>query len=245
MPHSQPSTDYGPRTTDSPDAATGPEGRWAQRRGRRPLAVALLALLGFASLLLLVALGDTQVFDVRATLDWQRVRAPGLLPLMQGVSWFGFRPQGVYFTSGAIAFLFARRLHLEGGFALLAFLCGLLSGPIKGWIERPRPMADREGVVVQFAVGGYSFPSGHVLTYVIFGGFLAYLTYTLVGWRPLRVGLLTFLLGLIALVGPSRVYLGQHWATDALASYFLGTAILVSLLALYRAAKARQLAAAP
>lgn len=196
-------------------------------------------------MLLLVVLGGAAAFDVRATLGWQRVRAPGLLPLMQGVSWLGFQPQAGYLTFGAIAFLFARRLHLEGGFALLALLCGFLSGPIKGLIERPRPVAEREGIVVQFAVGGYSFPSGHVLTYTIFGGFLAYLTYTLVGWRPLRVGLLAFLLGLIALVGPSRVYLGQHWATDTLASYFLGTAILVALLALYRLVKARQLAAAP
>jgi hypothetical protein len=152
--------------------------------------------------LLLVVLGGAAAFDVRATLGWQRVRAPGLLPLMQGVSWLGFQPQAGYLTFGAIAFLFARRLHLEGGFALLALLCGFLSGPIKGLIERPRPVAEREGIVVQFAVGGYSFPSGHVLTYTIFGGFLAYLTYTLVGWRPLHVGLLAFLLGLIALVGP-------------------------------------------
>lgn len=229
---------------NEPDAAIGPEGRRAQRRGRSPLAFALLALLGFALVLILVVLGDTTAFDLRVTLGWQRVRVPGLLPLMQAVSWLGFTPQATYIGGGVLILLIALRLRLEAFFALLAFLCGMLNGAIKGLVARPRPAAV-EGLVVQFPVGGYSFPSGHVLTYVIFCGFLAYLTYTLVRWRPLRWGLLTLLLGLIALVGPSRVYLGQHWATDTLASYFLGTAILLALLVLYRAVKARQLATTP
>jgi undecaprenyl-diphosphatase len=229
------------QTRREPDAATGVEGRQAQRRGRSPLLFAALALLGFALILILVVLGDTTAFDLRVTLDWQRVQVPGLLPLMQAVSWFGFAPQSTYLGIGILALLIALRLRLEALFALLAFLGGLLNGAIKGLVERPRPMAT-EGLIVQFPVGGYSFPSGHVLTYVIFYGFLAYLAYTLVSWRPLRLGLLALLLGLVALVGPSRVYLGQHWATDTLASYFLGTAILLVLLVLYRAAKARQLA---
>ena len=227
---------------NEPTAATGLAGGRAQRRGRYPLAVALLALLGFALVLILVVLGDTTAFDLRATLGWQRVRLPGLEPLMQAVSWPGFTPQATYFGAGILLLLLALRLWLESGFALLAFLCGMFSGTIKGIVARPRPVAG-EGLVVQFPVGGYSFPSGHVLTYVIFCGFLAYLAYTLVRWRPLRRGLLTLQLGLIALVGPSRVYLGQHWATDTLASYFLGTAILIVLLILYRAAKGWQLAA--
>jgi len=225
-----------------PDAGTGVIGQRAQRRGRSPLAVALLALLGFALVLLLVVLGDTTAFDRRVTLDWQRVQVPGILPLMQAVSWVGFTPQATYLGIGIFILLFALRLRLEALFALLAFLCGMLNGALKAAVARPRPVAS-EGLVVQFPVGSYSFPSGHVMTYVIFCGFLAYLAYTLVGWRPLRWGLLALLLGLIALVGPSRVYLGQHWATDTLASYFLGTAIVLIILVLYRAAKARQLAA--
>lgn len=229
---------------DQPIAeATGPQGRRAQWRGRTALTVAALALLGFALIWLLVILGDTTALDRRVTVGWQRVTLPGLLGLMEGVSWFGFQRQSLYLTLGVLVFLILRRLYVEGVFTLVAALCSFLNGPIKGVVQRPRPVADEGGVIVQFAVGGYSFPSGHVMTYVILCGFLAYLTFTLVRWRPLRLALLTFLLGLIALVGPSRIYLGQHWATDTIASYFLGTAILLLIILGYRAAKARQLAA--
>ncbi len=222
-------------------AATGPAGRRAQWRRRGALAVAAQALVGFAIVLVLVALGDTTAFDLRVTLGWQRVTLPGLLALLEGVSWFGFQPQGTALTIGVLALLLIRRLYLESGFTLVAALCTFLNGALKDFVHRPRPVAGDDGLIVRFAVGGYSFPSGHVMSYVILGGFLAYLAYTLVRWRPLRVALLTFLLGLIALVGPSRVYLGQHWATDTLASYLLGTALLLLLIVGYRAAKARQL----
>jgi membrane-associated phospholipid phosphatase len=226
------------------DAATGPAGRRAQRRGLLPLSVAIVALFGFATLALLVGLGDTDAFDLGATRAWQRLDSPLLLRLMVAVSWFGFEPQATILGVAAIGFLFARRLHLEGAFALLAVAVSSLSGVVKALAQRPRPAADLDGVIVQSLVGGYSFPSGHVLSYTVFGGYLAYLVYTLVRPRPLCVALLVPLLGLVALVGPSRVYLGHHWLTDALASYLLGTALLVLLLALYRFAKGRQLAGA-
>ena len=38
---------------------------------------------------------------------------------------------------------------------------------------------------------------------------------------------------LILLVGPSRVFLGQHWPSDVLASYALGLAYLVVLVRVY------------
>jgi membrane-associated phospholipid phosphatase len=46
------------------------------------------------------------------------------------------------------------------------------------------------------------------------------------------------LAGLLALVGPSRIYQGHHWPTDVSASYLLGTSYLVGLIALYRRIKA-------
>src|SRR5207248_4586952 len=132
-------------------------------------------------------------------------------------------------------------LHLEVAFARLALAISVVNSALKLVAHRARPTAGTDGLRVYGHIGGGSFPSGHVLTYVLFCGFLTYLAYTLLERGALRRALLTLLVGLIVLVGPSRVYLGQHWFTDVLASYFLGTALLLALLAGYRRAKERQL----
>jgi undecaprenyl-diphosphatase len=44
---------------------------------------------------------------------------------------------------------------------------------------------------------------------------------------------------LIALIGMSRIYLGQHWASDVLGAYLLGTLTLVVNIWFYRWGKKR------
>ena len=223
-----------------PDAASGQAGRRALRQGRRPLLVALLATIGFAIVMVLVLLGDTTGLDLGVTRTLQRVHNGVLLALMEGVSWFGYDPQ-VYIIEGAIIVaLFLARLRLEAAFTLLAALGSLVYVLLKGFARRPRPVDGLDGIIAYGTSSGTSFPSGHVLNFVIFFGFLLYLTYTLAPPRAPRTALLTVLGALIVLVGPSRIYLGQHWFTDTLASYQLGTTLLIAILALYRRAKRRQ-----
>jgi membrane-associated phospholipid phosphatase len=218
--------------------------RRGQRRGRALLAAALLALLGFAALLGLVMLGDPTGFDRRVTVALQRLDFPGVTGLMLAVSWPGYTGRLIVVGALVAGWLFWRRLPLEGGFALLALLVAWLYSPLKWLAGRPRPAAIAGDIRVYSHLEGGGFPSGHVVAYVVLGGLLAYLAYTLVTQAALRRALLALLAGLIALVGPSRVYLGHHWFIDVLASYLLGTALLIGLLTLYRWAKARQLAAA-
>ena len=72
-------------------------------------------------------------------------------------------------------------------------------------------------------LGGTSFPSGHVLTYVPFYGFLGFLLAEHLGDGPLRNASVMTLTSVLALVGPSRIQQGHHWTTDVVASYLLGT----------------------
>jgi len=51
--------------------------------------------------------------------------------------------------------------------------------------------------------------------------------------------LLALLGGLVVLIGVSRIYLGEHWASDVLGSYLLGSLTLVDTLQLYLWGKTR------
>ena len=39
---------------------------------------------------------------------------------------------------------------------------------------------------------------------------------------------------LIVLIGPSRIYLGEHWTSDVIGSYIIGTFWLIILILLYQ-----------
>jgi undecaprenyl-diphosphatase len=62
----------------------------------------------------------------------------------------------------------------------------------------------------------YPYPSGHVLRAVLLLG----MVYILWPNRPLRIGVVSLLAGMIV----TRVYLGVHWASDILGGALLGTA---------------------
>jgi membrane-associated phospholipid phosphatase len=64
---------------------------------------------------------------------------------------------------------------------------------------------------------------------------------TLVRPAHLRRFITSLLIGLVAMVGPSRIYLGHHWFTDVVASYLVGTSYLLGLAAMYRRVKTRWL----
>lgn len=203
-------------------------------RGRWLLAYAAVAVSGFLLLLLLVTQRYTTNLDYAVTVAWQRNTTPGLLPLMQFVSWFGFRPQSLLVALlliGALWWWGLRRaaVWLAGGVVL-----SQLNDLLKLLVHRPRPQAD--GTLVAYGhASNYSFPSGHVVSYLIVAGFVAYLAWTLLHPQVLRLLVTGVLCLLIVLVGPSRVYLGHHWLTDTLGGYCLGIAVLALLLVGYRA----------
>lgn len=74
-----------------------------------------------------------------------------------------------------------------------------------------------------------SFPSGHSLFAMLFGGLLIILVGDLVHSPPVRRALQFGLVLLILAVGASRVYLGVHWPSDVLGGYLFGAMALVIL----------------
>ena len=74
---------------------------------------------------------------------------------------------------------------------------------------------------------GYSFPSGHSITSMVFYGYLVYLTYKYINNKKIKIPLIIFLILLIPTIGLSRIYLGVHYASDVLCGFLLGTIYLI------------------
>ncbi|MER6956494.1 MULTISPECIES: phosphatase PAP2 family protein [unclassified Streptomyces] len=103
---------------------------------------------------------------------------------------------------------------------LAAGIAVLVNVPIRGFVERPRPFRDHQGLEV--LVSGktdYSFVSDHAtLTMAMAVGlFVANRKFGLVG------------IGIALLEGFCRVYMGVHYPTDVVGGFALGTAVALLL----------------
>ena len=163
---------------------------------------------------------------------------------MVAVSWLGFSPQSVIITGLIILLILGFGLQWEALVALIAALLSIgLNVLVKDLIQRPRPAAALVHVLA--TLNDFSFPSGHVMFYTGFYGFIVFLAFTLLKPSLRRTLLLVFFGLLVLLVGISRIYVGEHWASDALGAYLLGTLTLVAVIQLYRWGKPRFFVAQP
>jgi undecaprenyl-diphosphatase len=176
--------------------------------------------------------------DLRITMALQSIDAPLFASAMNLISWPGFLPQSAIIPAFVAVLLYRFGLRWEAISALVAaFLPAIINVVVKEWIRRPRPAVDL--VDVFRILESYSFPSGHVMFYIGFFGFLWFLVFVLLKPSFGRTLLLIALGSLIALVGVSRIYLGQHWASDILGASLLGGLVLVFILQVYRWGKKR------
>ena len=196
------------------------------------------AIVAFAFLTFLVETTPSFAVDLQITRAIQSIDSPYFSMLMTLISWPGFLPQSIIMTLLLALILHQYGLHWESVTSLLAALfSGAINELVKDIIQRPRPAVD---VVNVFAVlKSYSFPSAHVMFYTTVFGFYWYLAYTLPK-RSLQRSLLLMLFGcFILLVGISRIYLGQHWASDVFGAYLLSGLILAGMVLLHQWGKTR------
>jgi membrane-associated phospholipid phosphatase len=196
--------------------------------------VALFSAIGaFAMLTFMVKMTPSFPIDLQITRALQSINSPLFAELMRLISWPGYSPQSIIISALIVLVLYSLGFHWE---ALTAFIAALLPPVInilvKELIRRPRPAVDL--VHVFRILDSYSFPSGHVMFYVGFFGFIWFLVFTLLKHSLVRTLLLTFLGSMILLVGISRIYLGQHWASDVLGAYLLGGLTLMVIIQFYR-----------
>lgn len=189
-------------------------------RGRKPrvlLSGALVSLAGYLALAVLAAEQHVFVLDYGVqnairVLHWEFLRLPMVL-----VSKLGDH-LGLLLLIG-IGFLLLWRVNRRWAIALPVLMAG--AGALQ-WIakrasNRPRP---------NLALWG--FPSGHVLSLVVFFGLMIYLI-AIASKRRRRWRILACLAcaATVALVGVSRLYLGVHWLSDLAGGFAVGTAYLL------------------
>ena len=206
--------------------------RAIDRRAR--LMVALVTILTLAFVLLGFSLRRAAGtdFDLAITTAVQRIQHPLFASVMAAVTAIGYWPWDWLILGLAVVVFWTAGFRRAALFLLATPVPGLLTRAIKELVERPRPTDDAVRVASELL--DFSYPSGHVVGYVSLYGFLFFLTYVLFKRSRRRTAALWLLGLLIVLVGLSRIYLGHHWASDALGGYAFGTAYLLILIEAYR-----------
>ncbi|MDQ0787835.1 undecaprenyl-diphosphatase [Streptomyces sp. B3I7] len=126
--------------------------------------------------------------------------------------WWGVRRRGGENAASSVAALVWA--PLAAGIAVL------VNVPIRGFVERPRPFVDHDGLeVLVDGKDDFSFVSDHAtLTMAVAVGlFVANRRFGLIG------------IGLALLEGFCRVYMGVHYPTDVVGGFALGTAVALLL----------------
>jgi len=175
------------------------------------------SLLIFIIIAYVVSSGTAAGFDNPIRNFIYGLRADWLNTLMEGITYLG-NWQSV--TIVCLLLLAYDKTRIPFGVlgATVAITDSLLNKGLKMLFERARP----DDILPLIEQGGYSFPSGHAVTSMAFYGMLLFLLQTRMEDRKKANALSLVLLLLIALIGPSRIYLGVHYPTDVLAGWAEG-----------------------
>jgi undecaprenyl-diphosphatase len=189
-------------------------------QGRKPrvlLSGALVSLVGYLTLAILAAqqhvfVLDHGVEDAVRVLRWELLRLP-----MELVSVLGDHVGLVLLIAAGSALLWRASRRWAIALPVLMAGTGALQWLGKWWVDRPRP-----------DLAPWGFPSGHVLSVVVFFGLMIYLVATASTprrrWRVLASVVCVVTVGLVAF---SRLYLKKHWISDLAGGFAVGTAYLL------------------
>ena len=164
--------------------------------------------------------------DERAILGVEGLHAGWLSTLALVITKLGSFPFSAILLFTAVTSLFLIRRRVDALIVALTVVPMVSGFILKMVVDRARP----DFFIVGSQPESMSFPSGHSVYAVLFGGILLVLVGDLVE-SPLIRRFLRFGLGLLILgVGISRVYLGVHWPSDVIGGYLFGGMSLLGLI---------------
>jgi undecaprenyl-diphosphatase len=193
--------------------------RHVVRRGkpRRLLSGALVSLVGYVALAVFAAQQQLFALDY-GTHAWVlllRHEAPNLP--MEVVTRLGDRVGVVLLIAIGMAVLWRVNRRWAVALPVLMAGAGALQWIAKAAAGRPRPN-----------LAPWGFPSGHVLSLVVFFGLMAYLI-AMASSRRRRWRVLACLVAAVpvVVVAFSRLYLDKHWLSDLVGGFTIGAAYLL------------------
>lgn len=133
-------------------------------------------------------------------------------------------PGGILFMASVVGLYLARRKAWYWLLSLSVAVAGgaMLNIAMKYTFQRARPLfADP-----LLTLTTYSFPSGHTAGSTVFYGALSCYLYSRVSAAVPRACIVATAVGMVLLVGLSRMYLGVHYFSDVLGAIAEGTAWL-------------------
>ncbi len=188
----------------------------------------IVIVIGFIALTILVLLDPLPNIDKEFSAEVQEHSNPLLDTIMRALSWAGYTPNSTYVVAGVIIIFLLCRYWREALFTLLSALSALVSTIVKLLVNRPRPGAPLVHVLEK--TEQQSFPSGHVIFYTAFFGFIIVVMHRRREIpKFLRLLISSICLLLILLIPLSRIYMGAHWFSDVTAGSLLGMICLYVL----------------
>jgi membrane-associated phospholipid phosphatase len=197
-------------------------------QARRPVVWLCLGLVAWAAVFGMITTAQGLAEQDRPVLYWlvghRRPALTQVLTFVSSPTVAVLVPAAVIVTTLTIGII--RRTWRPLATVVLAFGgASVVSWTVKTLVRRTRPST---AAMLGTPASGWSFPSGHtLLTSALLGAVV------LIAWRTtasllLRAVVATTATSAALVMGLSRMYLGDHWLTDVLASYALAVSVLAA-----------------
>jgi len=174
----------------------------------------------------LIMLSGTMLGEIITTFDntvytlVSGCMSEGLTRFMIFITFWGSEPAITIIT---LLILFTALILKRKKFFSYALLISvnIIIGALLNYILKQLFQRQRPDLLRLVEIGGYSFPSGHSMSSIIFYGFLVFLSIRYIKhWLKYCIaGILSML---IIVIGISRIYMGVHYASDVIGGFIVG-----------------------